>query len=294
MAISIVLLLQVPAALATPYGTHLWSFVTQTLSSGLPEISEWQPPLAAAELTDTFGLMALAMLGGLAVVPRGSLRDPLHLLMVALLAAAALSARRHLALALIGVAVLGAPSLARAFSRLDSPRKATRKALNVVIVAVAATVFIWGVQRSRCVRTDVSTIPRSNVAYLKAANVDGNLFVLFDWGMYAIWHLGPRLRVSIDGRATSLYPPSALRDHLAFLDAAPGWQSALANADVALLSPRFRVYERLAAEPNWRLAHTDEVSGLFVRRGSAADQALASTSPPVLDRDASACLGRSS
>ena len=36
---------------------------------------------------------------------------------------------------------------------------------------------------------------------------------LFDWGEYAIWHLSPSLRVSIDGRRETVYSDTVLREH---------------------------------------------------------------------------------
>ena len=36
--------------------------------------------------------------------------------------------------------------------------------------------------------------------------LSGNLWTSFDWGEYAIWHFGPVLRVSIDGRRETVYP----------------------------------------------------------------------------------------
>jgi len=35
----------------------------------------------------------------------------------------------------------------------------------------------------------------------------------FDWGEYAIWHLGPQLRVSLDGRRETVYSDAVLKGH---------------------------------------------------------------------------------
>jgi hypothetical protein len=294
LIIAVVLGLQLPAALMTPYGIHFWRFVGQTVSSGLPEISEWQHPMID-DLQDVLALVALGLLVALAAVSRGVRRDPLHLLLVGLLIGAGLTARRHLTLALIGVAVLEAPAIANTLRPSEGSRPSNRmRPMDAVVVFMAATILVVGVQRGSCIRIDPATTPRGPVTYLSDAAVSGNMVVLFDWGMYAIWNLAPRVRVSMDGRATSVYSPAELRAHVAFLAAGPAWQAGLRDADLALLSPRFAVYQKLAADPGWRLAIEDRTSGLFVRRGSPSDERLASTRPPTIDPNEIECFSRSS
>jgi hypothetical protein len=289
--IIIVLLLHPLAALATPYGLDLWRYLGETVGSPISDVTEWRAP-SLAVLEDALGMGAVVLLAA-ALLVRARGRDPVHLLIIGALVIAGLSVRRHLTLAVIGTAMLAAPHVAHALRGLDERRRASRP-LSLVMPLFACGILAVGVARARCVQILPGTIPRSTVAYLKAAQVAGNLVVFYDWGAYAIWHLGPRLRVSIDGRRETLYSPDLLRANLEFLDALPGWRRMLDEhgADVALLSPRFQVYERLGAEPECRLAFTDDVSGLFVRRGTAADRALAGT-PLPLDAGAGECLGRS-
>jgi hypothetical protein len=63
---------------------------------------------------------------------------------------------------------------------------------------------------------------------LDSPQVRGRLELPFDWGEYAIWHFGPRLRVSMDGRRETVYSESTIElqsavahggsDGIAFLD----------------------------------------------------------------------------
>jgi hypothetical protein len=46
---------------------------------------------------------------------------------------------------------------------------------------------------------------------------DGRIVTFFDWGQYALWHLGPRLRVSMDGRRETVYTDGRLAEHDAVL-----------------------------------------------------------------------------
>jgi hypothetical protein len=54
----------------------------------------------------------------------------------------------------------------------------------------------------QCIRVDrrKTEFPVKAVALLKQSNVAGNMAVHFDWGEYVLWHLGPQIKVSIDGR----------------------------------------------------------------------------------------------
>src|SRR5207249_3766765 len=48
-------------------------------------------------------------------------------------------------------------------------------------------------------------------AALAPQAVRGRLILPFDWGQFAIWHFGPRLRVSIDGRRETVYSDATVR-----------------------------------------------------------------------------------
>lgn len=291
-AIALVLALQVPAATLTPYGVDLWRYLGETVGTHISDVTEWRPA-TPADFGDALGIAAVAALAATLLVRRHP-RDQVYLLILGALVAAGLSVRRYLPLALIAAAILAAPQIAHVL-RERTRRQPPSRPLAVTVTSLAVAVLAFGLPRGRCVQILPGTVPRATVAYLEAASVSGNLAVFYDWGAYAIWHLGPRLRVSIDGRRETLYPPDVLRANLAFLDALPGWRHMLDDheTDLALLSPRFAVYERLAAEPDWRLALTDGVSGLFVRRGTGADLALERTPPPAIESETSACLGRS-
>jgi hypothetical protein len=185
----------------------------------------------------------------------------------------------------IAAGILGAPHHAATLAGARAPASRARfgRALPAVALGFAVMLTGLGASRAGCIVVEPGVVPRAAVAYLKAAQVEGNLAVLFDWGSYAIWHLSPRLRVSIDGRREAVYSPAQLAENATFLYGWPGWRSALDRkaVDLALVSPRFPVHERLAATSDWRLAFADDTSAVFVRRGSAADAALARTPRPA-------------
>jgi hypothetical protein len=54
----------------------------------------------------------------------------------------------------------------------------------------------------------------------------------FNWGQYAIWHLSPALRVSMDGRRETLYSEARLEEADAVMAGRPAGLAALAAWDV--------------------------------------------------------------
>ncbi len=277
-----VLALHAPAALASPYGVTLWRFFAETLAVRRVEIAEWQP-VALTNLGDGLGVFVLLVFGVWMASARGRARDPVHVVVLALVVLAALGARRHLALAVLAAAVLSAPFVAAAFvPRGEVALPVRSRALPLATLGVAATMLAAGLSRAGCIVIEPGTVPRTAVAYLRAAGIHGNLAVAFDWGEYVIWHLGPRVRVSIDGRRETVYPPAVLAEQMAFAYGDSQWRHGLDRygTDLALVSPRFAVHDRLASAPDWRLAYDDATAALFVRRGSPADALLAATRPP--------------
>jgi hypothetical protein len=83
-----------------------------------------------------------------------------------------------------------------------------------VLVAFAAAATP-AARRFNCLTVAGDWSPdRQGAAYL--VGTSGRLLTTFDWGEYAIWHFGPRLKVSIDGRRETVYSNAVINWHLAF------------------------------------------------------------------------------
>ena len=60
--------------------------------------------------------------------------------------------------------------------------------------------------RARCISISGAWVPDPLIgAALQSARPAGTLVTSFGWGQYGIWHLGPQLRVSLDGRRETVY-----------------------------------------------------------------------------------------
>jgi hypothetical protein len=91
---------------------------------------------------------------------------------------------------------------------------------SAVLVSLAALgfggAFLRAAPAMRCVSIVGDWVPDPMpVAALQRAQARGRLITWFDWGEYAIWHLGPDLKVSIDGRRETIYSEDVIREQLA-------------------------------------------------------------------------------
>src|SRR5262249_54240378 len=154
-------------------------------------------------------------------------------------------ASRHLPLFALGALVLTAEHIADVWERYtpgcgpDSPRSPLGRLIVGLNCSVAIFLLALSVQNFRCIRLSPATadFPARAIALLKDSGVSGNLVIPFGWGEYALWHLGPRIKVSIDGRRETVYPEKVYSDSWAFMLGLGDWDAILKDgpADIVLV-----------------------------------------------------------
>jgi hypothetical protein len=135
-----------------------------------------------------------------------------------------------------------------------------------VPLAMAVVLGIFGFRHLTTIRVD-ETFPVAAVAKLKAGGASGNMVVPFDWGEYVIWHLGPRVKVSIDGRRETVYPDAVREADLRFRFGWKGWDKALEPADWALVMRQSPADRLMRSKTGWTLVYEDAVAAVFAREG---------------------------
>jgi hypothetical protein len=86
--------------------------------------------------------------------------------------------------------------------------------LAVALIGTGVTVSARNVS---CLRFEDSLFPEPQAArILTEGGASGRLLTYFDYGEYAIWHLSPDLRVSIDGRRETVYSDEAVERQFRF------------------------------------------------------------------------------
>lgn len=272
------------ATLLNPYGFAMWNFLAGTVRMSRA-ISEWQPlttvPLLAwiPWLVVTVGMIAALAAGW---------RPPLErIAMIALLAFGAFRVERLSPLYVVATVILMSPILCAEWNqgetRLDpvSPTAASTLAIGLAIavlgVAVAAT------NAASCISMSGPWVPDRVAGRALAATTDrGRIATYFDWGEYAIWHYGPRLRVSIDGRRETVYSDAVLDGHFAMNEATPEGLAYLRRLDpeYVWLPARFEALRNWLAGHGYRIDLRTDESFVAVRADQPALPAPAGALPP--------------
>jgi len=263
------------ATLLNPYGIGLHRFLVYTLS--LPRsITEWAPVRLPGLEFAGFKILVFLSLAALWIRRRKFLSD-WEALAVTAIGIAAMHQQRHM----VFFGIIAAPFLVDVFSRRLQRLARDNSKLKLSPMAVALTSMAFFVaaggyaykavdryqQSGFKIIVNPKEYPLQAMAFLKANDFKGNLLVSFNWGEYAIWHLYPKCRVSIDGRFRTVYPQSVIDDHFLKGDDAEGWRRTLSKypADI-LLVPQQPFFQNLVKENGpWVYVYSDSLSIVFVR-----------------------------
>jgi hypothetical protein len=275
------------AASANPYGFRLVTFLLSIATLPRPGLGEWQPITLLSPPGVLWTIMVLVATIGIAY----SLQ-PRRIPLLAVLGITALSpwfAIRNFPLFATAALILASEHIASAWERI-SPMGQQRKTVHPLASAIGlllagALLVLAYAEGLQHIKIGL-TVPAAPVALLKKSGVAGNLAINFNWGGYAIWHLGPRIKVSIDGRSETVYSEKNVYQTSQFMLGIGEWDALLEQypTDMALVKSDSAVYNLLQLEPDWVLVYSDEFSALFARKGSAVLKTLQHTatefSPP--------------
>ena len=263
------------ATLATPYGFGLWQFLRETVGFSRPDIIEWQPiyvtgwPFVALWIIEFIIMTLGVMLGG-----REKLR--IERLVVGLaLAAASVKVSRLLAFFGLASVFLFAPFICEAYQRRRTASQFGRSPLvrvGFTGVSCAIGVLTIGIiyKNFGQVRLIPQSLPEPQaVAVLNQQRVGSRVLVWFTWGEYAIWHLSPRMQVSIDGRRETVYSDTVQTRHFDFYFDRRGG-ATLPNdlrADYIWVPRSLPAVRRLRADSGWIPIYEGDQSIIFERSG---------------------------
>lgn len=256
----VLVLLSAVATFINPYGLGLWRFMAETVP-GARAIDEWQPLWTAPALNWVpwgLGLAATVWFTWRRSIPLSAA------LVLVLLAGGAARILRVESLFALTAALLLAPPIRRqwpASAGLGRPAGG-RAGIRLLVAAgalagamVGATVVFQ--RAASCVAIFGPWAPDLEVmAALRRAKPAGRLVTPFNWGEYAIWHLGPAVRVSIDGRRETVYSDEHLRRH----------EAVVAGTEIGLA-----LLDRWHPDYVWLPATSQSVRSWLVSRGYRID-----------------------
>jgi hypothetical protein len=207
------------ATLVNPYGLGLWQFLLETVRFGREAIGEWGPIWSQPHLLVLWSIFA-TMLGG--ALWKGSLRllSPRALVSIAW-GMASVRVNRLDAFFALSVVVLVGPSVVRFFSPTPLPRRAIRWGL-VVATTLAVLLATPARRVVTCVAVHAPWWPEPEaIAFVRERELSGNMVTFFRWGEYAIWHLPPSIKISMDGRRETVYSERTVSSHIQLYDGSP-------------------------------------------------------------------------
>ena len=127
------------------------------------------------------------------------------------------------------------------------------------------------VSRVSCIpiNTQYFPFPARAIALLKQSGFRGNLAVPFTWGEYALWHLGPGVKVSIDGRRETVYSDAVYRETLDFEQGTGAWDALLksGSTDLVLTHIGSPTANLMSHSDGWLPLYHDTFCVLFGSRG---------------------------
>jgi len=92
-----------------------------------------------------------------------------------------------------------------------------RRAIEWFSLAVVVLLSLWTLgPRITCIGPQPAEFRPDFAAAAALRGMSGRLAVEFDWGEYAIWSFGPKLRVSLDGRREASYSERVLAEQREF------------------------------------------------------------------------------
>jgi hypothetical protein len=259
------------ATLLTPYGFGLWTFLSGTVGLDRADIVEWQPIYVLGwDSCVRWGCTAALAVAGVVFGNRAERQSERIACLVALAAASLMVARLEAFFA-VGAILLVGPGIGFAYvtalvRRAGAARSRTR-GLEAVAFCVSAVAVVLTTTNLMRLPIDPRWTPEPGaVVFLNAQPPQARVLVWFDWGGYALWHLAPRMRISMDGRRETVYSTTLQDRHLRFYFDIPGGASLPRDlaADYVWIPRTLPAVHRLEAE-GWQRVYEGEQSVIFER-----------------------------
>lgn len=278
----------VTATLCNPCFAMLWSYVIQELLNPLNKlyVQEWQPT-KFMPLEWNSAVFAGLLLVTIAAALAARARDAANLVLVAIFAAIGFSAPRHIPLfALVALPCLCVWIEKALATESIRPRANLLCAGWAGVAALPAALVAWHTMidpRPRVAILDqhYKGFPYEAVEFLRAQAVAGNVWNELAWGGYLMWELGPRWKVSLDGRNITLYPREVVQDHFELFAGKRPAESTLAKyeVDLCMVRPERPLVKELEQSDGWEAVYRDRVCVMYRNRGSGLTNLVSPTAP---------------
>lgn len=211
------------STLVNPYGVGLWRFLAETVRFGRQAIVEWGPIWATQPSLLVWIVLALVLAG--VVWRRPQVRNPASLAIPILWALASIRVNRldaFFALSLTGLLALPVATLVAGRRRGHGAIGVRQGTIAIALALALLAAIPTGRGALTCIGFYAPRWPEPEVVeFMRSRQLTGRLVTYFDWGEYALWHLHPGLKVSMDGRRETVYSDRIVARHLELYGGTP-------------------------------------------------------------------------
>ncbi len=143
----------------------------------------------------------------------------------------------------------------------------------IILLSVSISILVF---KPKKISITESEYPRFAIEFIRINNLNGNLFINFNWGSYAAYKLYPNNLVVMDGRYEEVYNPKLLEDMRDFHMLKNDWYKIIRDykTDVMILEKKYPVYEKIKSDSNWALIFENNLSGVFIPSNKVKKQYL--------------------
>lgn len=267
----LIALLAAAATLLNPWGAQLWQFLAETVRPARADIEDWGSITQYPLVLGTPWLLTV-LLAGLAIWRAGLPRRLDYLAVIGGLSIFAFLVSRVDAFFVLSVVILLTPQISTLWTdraARPSPRQPTGVVAITVagILAVILSIARFAAPYATCLPISGDWAPDARAArFIAEHRLSGRMITWFDWGEYVIWHFGPALKVSMDGRRETVYSDATIQAQRAFYGgdgmAMPYLREL--SADFVWLPAHLPVARQLAGE-GWLPVFTSPASIVWAR-----------------------------
>ncbi len=287
------------AVFLNPYGPKLLEFLLRTATIPRPEIGDWQSIPLVSALGALYMILVALTLTGLLYSRRE--RPPALLAVYTSMAILPLTAVRHLPLFAVSAALISGEHMQDAWDRgrsyLLKPQPSTLRPRLAFVFAGTSFIIALGMLGLAAPQLSCIQLPKDFYAVRAIDIIDevvpaGNLVVHFDWGEYAIWRLGPQIKVSVDGRRETVYSREIYQQNMHFMTGTEDWDELVDahKTDIVLVPAGRASYNLMLLKPGWVKVYQDPLAALFVPQDSPFREPIQSANSQVLYDGAGTCF----
>jgi hypothetical protein len=261
-----------------PYGWRIYLYPFETLHSAAMQrfIQEWFSPNFHDPASLPFLLMLLALIAGAAFSAR-RLR-PRNLLLLLVTIPAALRSLRHIPILMLVMVPVVAELIEARLQESGATRLLTNSLaiqsrrtlmINFVVLFSFVVFTVLRVQHvaSHQGEVEARNFPIAAVSFMEREHPPEPVMNHYNWGGYFIWKLYPQYRVFMDGRA-DVYGDAFMTDFGATYYLTDNWKKTLDRWSIRtiVLPPDAPLITALRSSPDWREVFADTQAVILTKR----------------------------